>query len=166
MRWAISLPLFLTLPLAAPALASTKIQMDTVPREYTPTAGAELPEPVSVQDFYFEVNQETARARVVVEYTYPDMPVYGLEGGLGPRPTLAQLPGLTYDPLAHAVVYDGAGKRTVCAIVRERKSRFGRHLRIRNTGSCVVTATATDHAEDDGWTIQRFRAIDTYFEVH
>ena len=92
-----------------------------------------------MKTFYFEVNKEMSRARVVLEYTYPDEPVYGLDGGVGPRPTFAQLPGLSYDPSAHAVVYDGAGKRTICATVQERKSHFGSHLRIRNTGSCVVT---------------------------
>src|SRR5262245_3919694 len=109
MSWAISLPLFLMLALPAPAPASTRMKIDTVPPEYTPTAGAELPEPVSMETFYFEVNKEMSRARVVVEYTYPDEPVYGLDGGLGPRPTFAQLPGLTYDPSAHAVVYDEGG---------------------------------------------------------
>jgi len=28
-----------------------------------------------------------------------------------------------------------------------------------------VKATVTEHAEDDGWGIHRFRAIDAYFEV-
>jgi len=166
MNWAISLPLFLTLARAAPAPASTKIKIDTVPAEYRPNTGAELIEPVSMEDFYFEVNKETTRARVVIEYTYPDAADYRSDGDPGPQPTLAQLPGLTYDPSAHAVVYDGDGRKTVCAIVQERKGLWGRHFSIRNTGSCVVTATVAVDAQDDGWSVHRFRAIDAYFEVH
>ena len=36
-----------------------------------------MPERVSMEDFRFEVNKETGRARVVVDYTYPDMPAFG-----------------------------------------------------------------------------------------
>src|SRR5712692_153886 len=151
MKCAILLPFVVTLALAAPAPASTKIKIDTVPAEYRPNTGAELMEPVSMEDFYFEVNKETARARVVVEYTYPNAVDYRSDGDLGPQPTLAQLPGLTFDPSVHAVVYEGDGKRTVCAVVQERRGLFGTHLSMRNTGSCVVIATVADHAQDDGW---------------
>ena len=96
--------------------------------------------------FSFEINKETSRARVVVEYTYPDQQIFALEGGLGPQPTVAQLPGLTYDSAAKTVLF---WSKSV----------------IEPTGSCVVSARTTDHAEDDGWSIHRFRAIDTDFEV-
>lgn len=158
--------LLLGLGLMTPVSPVAKIKIDNVPAEYMPTAGAQLPEPVSVESYRFELNREMTWARVVVEYTYPNQAVFGLDGGSGPPPTSAQLPGLTYDSLAHAVVYNDAGKRTVCAIVKERKGRFGRRFDIKNTGSCVVTATVADQVGDFGKSTQRFRAIDIYFEVH
>ena len=63
-----------------------------------PTTGSELPEPVSMAGFSFQINQRTGRARIVVEYTYPDQPIFGIDGGAGPKPTYIQLPGLTYAP--------------------------------------------------------------------
>lgn len=163
MKSTILLLLFPTLALAGPGSAGTKIKIDSVPAEYRPTCAAEAPEPVSMAGFRFEVNQETNRARVVVDYTYPDEAVCGADGGLGPQATQAQLPGLIYDREDHEVVYDKDGKSTVCAVVQKRRSLFGTST--KNTGSCVVTATVAEHAEDDGWSIHRFRAIDTYFEV-
>ncbi len=144
----------------------TRIRIDKVPNEYWPV-NVTIREPVSMRDFYFEINEETVRARVVVEYTYPDELVYGPDDdGRGPRPTVTQIPGLNYDPLAHTVVYEGEGRRTVCANVVEHKGIFGRRLSIRNTGSCVVITEDVEHREDDGWSIRRYRAIDAYFEVH
>ena len=155
--------------LAAEALAAgtpiTRIKIDTVPDEYTPT-NVTMTEPVSMHDFHFEVNPETRRARVVVEYTYPDELVNEREDdGGGPKPTIAQLPGLKYDVTNQEVVYVANGTTAVCAKVENHKGFFGRHLRVKSTGTCTVTAEDAKHAEDDGWAIQRFKAIDTYFEV-
>jgi len=145
--------------------AVTRIWIDTVPDEYWPV-NVPIREPVSMRDFHFEVNEETVRARVVVEYTYPDELVYGPDDdGRGPQPTVAQISGLNYDPVTRTVVYEGDEKRTVCANLAEHKGIFGRRLRIRNTGSCLVIAEDLEHREDDGWAIRRYRAIDTYFEV-
>lgn len=33
-------------------------------------------------------------------------------------------------------------------------------------GACAVTTLVADHAEHTGWEIHRFKALDTYFEVH
>lgn len=164
MNCAILLP-FLTCTLAAAAPTSTRIKIDTVAAEYRPSTGAERVEPVSMENFYFEVNKETARVRVAVEYKYPDEVGYQSDGDPGPRPTFAQLQGLTYDPAAHSVVYSRDGKRTVCAVVQEKRGVFGAHLSVRSTGSCMVTTAVADHAKDDGWSIHRFRAVDIYFEV-
>ncbi|HMI49888.1 MAG TPA: hypothetical protein VK525_00150 [Candidatus Saccharimonadales bacterium] len=151
--------------ITAGATSYTRIKIDTVPNEYTP-ANATFHEPVSMSGFHFEVNPETVRARVVVDYTYPDEQVYSQDDDAkGPQPTLAQIPGLNYDPQAHTIVYAGEGKTTVCANVVAGKGLFGKHLKIKNTGSCVVTSEDAKHAEDDGWDIHRFKAIDTYFEV-
>jgi Na+/H+-dicarboxylate symporter len=95
--------LFLVLARTVPSFAGTEIKLASVSPQYTPTAGNGLPEPVSMQDFSFQVNYETGRARMVVEYTYPDQPAFGLDGGMGPEPKFVQLPGLTYDPVTKAV---------------------------------------------------------------
>ena len=159
------------LALMAPAWAASRkaparIKIGTVPDEYMPT-NAMVREPVSMRDFHFEVNQETRRARVVVDYTYPDELVYEKNDDHGgPQPTKAQLLGLKYNSSAHTILYEGHGRQTVCAHVEERTGIFGHHLVITNTGACQVTWQDAKHAEDDGWRIHRFRAIDVYFEVH
>jgi len=155
----------LLIALINPVCASTTIKIATVPAEFTPYTGPGLPEPVSMSGYYFEVNEETVRARVVVDYTYRNQMIFAGEDAHSPDPTYAQIPGLVYDPAAHAVVYVGHGQRTVCAVVQERRRRFLSRLRVKPTGKCTVSATNTDHAEDDGWRIRRFRAIDVYFEI-
>ncbi len=159
--------LVLTIPtMAASATRPVRIKLDTVPDEYTPT-NAVVAEKVSMESFHFEVNPETARARIVVRYVYPDELIYQVDDDKGgPQSTFAQVPGLRYDPKAHTVVYEADGIQTVCAQVQERKGAFGTRLRIENTGHCLVTAEHTRYAEDDGWEIRRFSAIDTYFETH
>ena len=149
--------LFLTFAFGAVTPPDTKIKIDNVPAEYRPNTGAELPEPVSMQSFHFEVHDDRTQAQVVIEYTYPDEQYNRADGDSGPPSTVVQLPGLTYDPSAHAVVYDRDGKRAVCAVVQESKGRFRRHVSIRNTGSCVITTAVADHTP--------FGAIDIYFEV-
>jgi hypothetical protein len=152
-------------PNLGPAGQPIRIRLATVPDRYTPT-NASVNEPVSMQGFHFEVNPETVRARLVVEYTYPDQIVYQKgDDNRGPQPTIVQLPGLKYVPEKHAVVYEGAKRQTVCAQVRAGKGILHHGLHIRNTGACTVTSEDAKHAEDDGWQIRRFTAIDTYLEV-
>jgi len=117
-----------------------------------------------MQSFSFEVEKETGRAKVVVEYTYPDQAVFGLDGGLGPGPTLTQISGLSYDRAAHVIAYDAHGKRVTCATVSNHKLLFWRHVSVRPTGACTVSSQLTSYAEDSGWSIHRFRALDTFFE--
>ena len=149
--------------IAAHAASNTRIKIDTVPDRYTPS-NATFSKPVSMSGFHFEVNP--VRARVVVDYTYADEPVYSQDDdNHGPQSTYAQLPGLKYDASAHTVVYEAEGNSTVCANVEEHKGLFGKHLKLRNTGACFVTADNSRHAEDNGWSIDRFQAIDTYFVV-
>jgi hypothetical protein len=154
------------LTLAIPLSANSRIKIDTVPSEYAPTNSPTDREPVSMSSDHFEVNEETRRARVVIEYTYPDQMIYGPNDDAGgPPSTIVQLPGLTYDATAHAVVYDSNGTKAVCAKVNDQAGFFGHHLKVKNTGACTVITVAAGHAEDTGWG-HRFRAIDTYFEVH
>jgi len=161
-----SLVALVALALAIPVSANSRIRIDTVPSEYTPENSPTNTEPVSMSSYHFEVNAETRRARLVVEYTYPDQLIYGQDDdNRGPESTVVQLPGLTYDAAAHAVVYDWNGTRDVCATVSEHSGLLGHHLKVKNTGACTVSAVVANHAEDDGWSIHRFRAIDTYLEV-
>ena len=166
MRKSVFVAALIVLAFAISVSANSRIQIDTVPSEYIPINSPTIRETVSLSSFHFEVNQETGRARVVVDYTYPDQMTYGPDDDAGgPRPTIAQLPGLTYDASAHAVVYDSSGTKTICATVSEQSGLFGHHLRVRNTGACTVTTNVANHAVDTGWDNRRFRAVDTYFEV-
>jgi hypothetical protein len=152
---------------AAPVSANSRIKIDTVPSEYTPLNRPAFVEPVSMSGYHFEVNAETGRARVVVDYTYPDQIYYGPDDDAGgPLSTVAQLPGLTYDEAAHEVIYESNGAKTVCATVTEESGFFGHHLKVKKSEACTVTTVVADHAEDTGWNIHRFRVIDAYFEVH
>lgn len=159
------------LVMAAPLLAanspgSVRIKIDTVADSYSPASGETVTEPVSMEDFHFEINHETLRARVVVDYTYPDEIVFeNNDDAGGPRRTLAQMPGLRYDPSAQEIVYEKDGHRTVCAQVQDQKGIFGRRFHIKNTGSCLVTSEDAKHTADNGWSIRHYRAIDVYFEV-
>ena len=151
--------------IAAGGTARKRIKIATVPDEYMPS-DVPIKEPVSMQDFHFEVNQETVRARIVVNYTYNDYLMYeNDDDNGGPQPTIAQIPGLKYLPQTQTVVYEADGKQTVCAQVQQSKGLLGNHLHIKNTGLCTVTAERTKHAEDDGWQIRRISAIDTFFVV-
>jgi hypothetical protein len=151
--------------MAAPSWAESQVKIASVAPEYRPTAGAEMPEPVSMQSYSFEVEPETGRARVVIDYTYPDQAAFGLDGGIGPEQTMAQIPGLKYDASSKAVVYDTGGKRTVCAMVRDRKFLFRKSLAVTPTGTCAVTSRLDDHVEDTGWSLRHHPSVDTFFEV-
>jgi hypothetical protein len=151
--------------IAPPARAETGMKIASVPPEYRPTAGPEMPEPVSMQRYSFEVEPATGRARIVIDYTYPDQAAFGLDGGAGPEPTMAQIPGLKYDAAAKAVVYDTAGKRTVCAMVRDRNFLFRKDLAVTATGACTVTSRLVEHVADNSWSISRVPTVDTFFEV-
>jgi hypothetical protein len=151
--------------MAAPSWADSQVKIASVAPEYRPTAGPEMPEPVSMQRYSFEVEPATGRARVVIDYTYPDRAAFGMDGGAGPEPTMAQLPGLKYDAAAKAVVYETGGKRTVCAMVRDRKFLFQRRPAMTPTGACAVTSRLVEHMADNGWSISPFPTVDTFFEV-
>ena len=167
MKKTLALATFVALVLAIPISANSKVKIDTVPSEHAPIDSPTNHETVSLSSFHFEVNQETGRARVVTIYTYPDEMVYGPnDDQRGPRSTIVQLPGLTYDATAYAVVYDSGGTKAVCATANVYPGLFGHHLKPKNTGACTVTTTLANHAEDTGWDIHRYQAIDMYFEVH
>ena len=152
------------MPVARTQSRVSVVKIATVPAEFTPLAGPGVAEPVSMSEYYFEVNEETARARVVVNYMYRGQLAFSGEDMHGPEPTYAQIRGLTYDRSSHAVVYEHDGRKTVCAVVDRRRVRIP-GSRMKSTGNCKITTKNAEQATDDGWKIQRFRAIDVYFEV-
>jgi hypothetical protein len=166
MRHFFIINVFIVMSSALPVSANSRIKIDTVPSEYAPINSPTNREPVSLSSYHFEVEPETGRARVVVEYTYPDQMTFGPDDDSGgPTSTIVQLPGLRYDASAHAVVYDSNGTKSVCATVDDRSGLFGHHLKVKNTGACTVSVVAASHTEDTGWNLRRFRALDTYLEI-
>lgn len=158
---------FVAMSSAVSVSANSRIKIGTVPSEYAPINSPTNREPVSLSSYRFEVEPQTGRARVVVEYTYPDQMTFGPDDDSGgPASTIVQLPALRYDAGAHAVVYDSNGTKSVCATVDERSGPFGHHLKVKNTGACTVSVVAADHTEDTGWNLRRFSALDTYLEIH
>jgi hypothetical protein len=150
----------LALAFAIPVWADTKIKIDTVAATYTPQ-DYNRSERVRVSSYHFEVNPQRNRTRLVVIYTYRDQITYGSgDGKGGPPPTTVEIPGLTYDANAHAIVYEAASTKAVCATVHEKDAR---HLEIKNTGSCTVTAVLAEHP--DSWDNDKHSALDTYFNV-
>ncbi|HEY1801248.1 MAG TPA: TolC family protein [Terriglobales bacterium] len=147
------------MPAAAP---KSRIQIDSVPDEYM-SSNMSVSQPVSLQTFRFEVNSQTRRVRIVVNYTYPNenMLSKGDSRG-GPQRTIAKVPGLEYDAESHTIVYQAQSARTVCAQVEEHNDNY---IKVTNTGACTVIAKDANHAEDDGWKIQHSHALDTYFEI-
>lgn len=151
---------------AVSASANSRIKIDSVPPDYTPINSPTLSEPVSLSDYHFEINPERTRARLVVDYRYPDEMVYlPNDDAKGPLPTVVQVAGLSYDATNREVVYSASGGRTVCATVSEKSGLLGRHLEVKNTGACTVSTVAANHAEDDGWTVHRVPALDVYLDV-
>ncbi len=150
----------LTLAFAIPVRADTKIKIDTVPATYTPQ-NYNRSERVRISSYHFELNPQRNRTRLVVFYTYRDQITYGSDDDKGgPPSTTVEIPGLTYDANAHAIVYDAAGTKAVCATVHDKDAH---HLEIKNTGSCTVTAVLADHP--DAWDNDKHSALDTYFNV-
>jgi hypothetical protein len=150
---------------AVPANADPKIKIDTLPAEYTPYLSS-LHEPVSMRSFHFEISEETGRARIVAQYTYPDTMTAGAYDPGGPRPAVVQIPGLSYDAKDHTVVYDSDGKRTVCAVVKESRNFWSHGTSVKSTGACTVATESGNVTVDDGWDIHHVQVLNTYFEVH
>jgi len=151
--------------IAIPSWADSLIKIGSVSPTYVPTAGVEMPEPIAVEGFSFQAEPETGRARIEVHYMYPDQSNFQFEGGAGPQPTFAQLPGLKYDAAARTIVYDEGGRKSICARVQDRKFLFWKRMSVQTTGTCVVTSRVTTHAEDDGWRIRHISTLDTYLEL-
>ena len=151
--------------LALPAQADTRTKITTVSAEYTPLKSS-FSEPVSVAGYHFEVNADASRARVVVDYEYRDQWAHMQDnesaGDPGLEPGLVQLPGLTWDPTARAVVYEAQGKRTLCAV----QGKPGKEHELKNTGACTVTATASIVDLDDGWEVHHAKALDIWLNAH
>ena len=150
--------LALLAPLAFAATA--RIPITTVPAAFVPNPGAGLPEPVSLAEFHFEVNKDTGRARIVIDYAYRGQQSIESEDQHKPAPSYTQLANLIYDPAAQTVVYTHGGRKTICAIVSG-----GHRAKVKSTGNCFVTAAYAEHVEDNGWAIGKNRVLETYLET-
>lgn len=143
----------LTATTPATTVAAGAIRFDSVAERY------------DVQDFSFEVNPENGRAGIRLEYTYPAARA-GLDySDREPAPRIAVLPGLTYNPASHTVVYKDGARSVTCATETTRRNLLWKIPYMKPTGACVVASRLTGHTLDDGWNIDRFRTVDTYFQV-
>jgi hypothetical protein len=156
--------LFTILAIAMPAFADSRIKIDTVPADYTPTYSI-AQQPVYLNKYHFEVSEETGRARVVVTYTYAENMIAGKGDPGGPPTTRAQIPGLVYDAQNHTVVYNVDGKQTVCATVQESNGFWGHHSKVINTNACTVSTEPTNATYDDGWDLHHRRMLNTYLDI-
>lgn len=157
---------FFAMAFAIPSWADTKIKIDTVPATYTPS-NYNRSERVRISSYHFEVNKQLSRTRLVVIYTYRDQISYGSEDVQhGPRPTIVEVPGLTYDAKAHAIVYDADGTKAVCATVEEKGGDSGHRLKIKSTGACTVTTVVSEHVDDKAWDTDPHISMDSYLNVH
>lgn len=146
--------------------AKSRIKIGEVSNQYMPS-NMSMYQPVSMKDFYFDIQPQTLQVRVVVDYTYPDENMLGQNDSQGgPQPIVAQVPGLKYDAAEHAVVYEANRDPIVCAQTEERRNVFGKHLTVKNTGACDVTTEDAVHPANDGWRIHRGQTLNAYFEVH
>jgi outer membrane protein len=144
----------------------SRIKIGAVPNQYMP-GNMSMFQPVSMKDFHFDIQPQTLQVRVVVDYTYPDENMLGQNDSQGgPPPIAVQVPGLKYDAAEHAIIYEANGAHIVCAQTEERRNVFGKHITVKNTGACDVTAEDAAHVGDDGWRIRRAQTLNTYFEVH
>ncbi|MGD0617477.1 MAG: hypothetical protein ABSB67_07440 [Bryobacteraceae bacterium] len=138
----------MAMTLAVPAVAETKIRIDSVPALYEPFDSM-FAQPLSMSGYRFAANPENGRASVVIEYAYE---LIQQEYDGGPAPTVAEVPGLIWNSATRSVVYEANGQQTVCAVAQP-----GAHLKLKNTGSCTVTAASAEGP--------RSIALDTWLEV-
>jgi hypothetical protein len=145
--------LLLIAALAGPAPGATRVKIDSVSPKFL------------MKSFYFEVNNDSSRARVVVQYINPVAEVWGSNGNVVPPLARLRVPGLEYDSATGAVIYADGAKRTVCATVRERKILLWKSVSLKPTGACTVTSSVTDHSADDGWNVSHPPTTDAFLEI-
>jgi hypothetical protein len=158
--------IFLLVSVSIQASDVVKLKIGSIPLDFAPWNGSLLTEPLSVQSFRFEVNNQSRRARVVVEYAYDRQQTYVDQEGRYPDPSAILIPGLIFDPLNNAVVYNAGNRRITCGIFRTRKGIFGARSHVESTGACEITSAAVNRTWDDGWTIHRMRDLDLFLEIH
>jgi hypothetical protein len=132
---------------------SAAIRIDSVADKYT------------VQNVSFEVNTETKRAGIRLEYVYPPELVGEVDGYWVPLPKTVVVPNLTYDAASRAVIYNDGVKTTTCAVAAGQRVLLWKIAIMKPTGDCVVSSRLTIHERDNGWSIDHPRTMDTYLEV-
>jgi hypothetical protein len=138
---------------AAPNLSRDAIRIDSTSSRF------------ALEKFAFEVNSQTGQAEIRLNYDYPPYRLFGDETYRDPGPRTAIVPGLVYDSITHAVIYQSGTKRTTCAVVTDHQGLISKRPHLRNTGACAVTAQVNHHVESNGSATSRFDTLDTYFEV-
>jgi hypothetical protein len=134
--------------------SETGTPLAVVRAAFVPVSGTGLPARVSLSSFYFEVNQQTGRARVVIDYAY-DGQQSSEDGARGPAPSYVQDKNLIYDAKAHTIVYWHDGNATICATV------FGkRRMKAKTTGRCFVRAIYAEHVHDNGWALVKSQTLE------
>jgi hypothetical protein len=154
-RLSVSIPIALGLGvmLASATPAEHAIRIDSTAAKY------------ALLDYSFEVSRETGAAGIRLEYSYPASWLQGDDSDRGPGSTIATLPGLTYDPASHEIVYEDGATRTTCATGVDHTTVFWKAVHMKPTGACKVSARVTHHAESNGWSTDRNNTLDAYFEV-
>jgi hypothetical protein len=142
-----------TARIAIAAASNASIRIDSVADKY------------AVQNVSFEVNPETKRAGIRLEYVYPPELVGDVDGYWVPAPKIVVVPNLTYDVAAGAVVYNDGVKTTTCAVAAGQRVLLWKVAIMKPTGACMVSSRLTTHERDNGWSIAHLRTMDTYFEV-
>jgi hypothetical protein len=153
LRQAIPIALCTAALLHSAARDSTSIRIDSVEDKY------------AIQDFSFEVSPETGHVGIRLEYTYPVARLGSDDSDRGPSPRIVTVPGLEYDAAARAVIFEGGATRTICATATDHKVLFWKTEHMKPTGACIVSTRLSRHEVSDGWSVNRFRTLDAFFEL-
>jgi hypothetical protein len=119
----------------------------------------------ALQDFSFEVDQRTGQAGIRLEYTYPPANVGSDDMHPAPDPKIVTVPGLTYDPATHAVVYNDGVERTICATAAHHRMVLFNGAYMKPTGACRVSSRLAIHERNGAWNGDRSQTLDLYFDV-
>jgi hypothetical protein len=139
--------------IATGAANNAAIRIDSVADKY------------KVQSTSFEVNAETKRAGIRLEYVYPPELVGQVDSYWVPPPRTVVVPNLTYDAASRAVIYNDGVKTTTCAVAAGQRVLLWKVAIMKPTGDCIVSSRLTTHERDNGWSIEPLRTMDTYLRV-
>lgn len=144
-------------PLAAAlGLAVFAAQADTSPIFTAPLGPGE-----ASKTRRFAINPELGRAWVEID-------IWHANSDSGETHRVA-VPGLSYRPDSHQIVFDVDGSTVTCAFVRQAGSWIFRHRRIEPTGDCQLLTHYVRSPMDDGFrvdVVERFELHFTHAPAH